>query len=310
MISRKDFLKKAGFFAAGSALPLGTGNRLFRSLTPPDISILYTNDTHARLDPFPANSTEFAGLGGIARRASLVKKVRAQQKNVLLLDAGDVFQGTPWFDVYGGSVDLKLMTDMKYDAMAVGNHEFDRGPDGFAEAAQKAGFPILAANYKVEGTPLNPFVQRYLVREMDGFRIGIFGLGIQLDGIVSKNLYGDVEYRNPQIWANGQVRSLREFHRCDYVICLSHLGFQYNNNRIDDLTLAKNVEGIDLIIGGHTHTFLDEPVPVTNPSGNTTFVTQMGHSGVRVGRVDLRFTTNSDKADTDFRYYTIGENGT
>lgn len=307
MISRKEFLKRAGYITAGSLVPGLTGQHFIRKLTPPDISILYTNDTHARLDPFPKNSTEFAGLGGIARRASLVKKVRAQQKNVLLLDAGDVFQGTPWFDVYGGSVDLKLMTEMKYDAMAVGNHEFDRGPDGFAEAAQKAGFPILAANYNVEGTPMNPYVQRYLVREMDGFRVGIFGLGIQLEGVVSKELYGDVVYRNPQIWANGLVRSLREFHMCDYVICLSHLGYKYESNRIDDLTLAKNVSGIDLIIGGHTHTFLDVPTAVTNPDGDTTFVTQMGHSGVRIGRADLRFTDQTRKPEVDFQYYTIGE---
>ena len=306
MISRKQFLKQASLLAAGSVFPLSAVNRVSGNFDQPDVTILYTNDTHARLDPFPPNAKEFAGLGGIARRASLVKKVRAHQKNVLLLDAGDVFQGTPWFDVYGGSVDLKLMTEMNYDAMAVGNHEFDRGPDGFAEAAQKAGFPILAANYITRNTPMDPYVQRQIVKEFDGFRIGIFGLGIRLRGVVDPSLFGDVRYSDAVRSAERTVNSLRDFHRCDYVICLSHLGYNYDNNRIDDLKLANSVAGIDLIIGGHTHTFLDEPVLVTNPGGEKTVVTQMGHSGVRVGRIDLHLTDSNPKIQHNSRYYTIG----
>lgn len=302
MISRKEFLKKSALLAAGSALPLW-----IPGLQKPDISILYTNDTHARLDPFPDNAVEFAGLGGIARRASLVKKIRSEVENVLLLDAGDVFQGTPWFDVYGGEVDLKLMTEMGYDAMTVGNHEFDRGPDGFAEAAQKAGFPILASNYYVRNTPLNPYVSRLLVKEFKGFRIGIFGLGIQLDGVVAPKLYGDVQYRNPEVWARGMANSLRDVHKCNYVICLSHLGYHYDDDRIDDLGIAQNVAGIDLIIGGHTHTFLDNPVSVLNPSGKYTMVTQMGHGGVRLGRIDLNLGSIRNAYDTASRFYTIGE---
>jgi 5'-nucleotidase len=302
VISRKEFLKRSVWLAAGSALPLWIGEP-----AKPDITILYTNDTHARLDPFPDNALRFAGLGGIARRAALVKKIRSDSGNVLLLDAGDVFQGTPWFDVYGGKVDLKLMTEMKYDAMAVGNHEFDRGPDGFAEAAQKAGFPILAANYHVEGTPMNPYVSRFIVKEFEGFRIGIFGLGIQLEGVVPKELYGDVRYRNPEAWARGMANSLRNVHRCDFVICLSHLGYRYEDNRIDDVKLARQIEGIDLIIGGHTHTFLDNPVAVTNPTGKTTMVTQMGHGGVRLGRMDLNLKTRNSPYEITSRFYTVGE---
>ena len=283
-LSRKEFLKKSLITAAGFSIP-GALNGISR----PDesITILYTNDTHARLDPFPENATQFAGLGGIARRASLVKKIRKTKKNVLLLDAGDVFQGTPWFDVYGGEVDLKLMSDMHYDAMAVGNHEFDNGPDGFADAARKAGFPILAANYHVTGTPMNEFVRRFIVREIGGFKIGIFGLGIQLNGVVPRHLYGDVQYRDPAIWAEGLVRSLRIYHRCDLIICLSHLGYHYDDNRIDDIKLAKKVGGIDLIIGGHTHTFLDTPIEIQNYSGGLTYITQMGHSGIWLGRIDI-----------------------
>jgi len=306
VISRKEFLKKSAFLAAGAIAPLGIGSRLFGE-TPSDLTILYTNDTHARLDPFPDNALEFAGLGGIARRASLVKKIRSQSKNLLLLDAGDVFQGTPWFDVYGGEIDLKLMSEMGYDAMAVGNHEFDRGPDGFAEASQKAEFPILAANYDASGTPMNSYLERLIVREFNGLRVGIFGLGIELDGVVSPELYGDVKHRDPIAWANGMKNSLIDYHKCDYIICLSHLGFRYNNGRMDDLTLAKKVAGIDLIIGAHTHTFLDYPVGVMNPEGGVTQVTQMGHGGVRLGRIDLNINSGDQKVKTSDRYYVIGE---
>ena len=304
MLTRKEFLKTSAIWAAGAALPIIPGSGL-----KPDLTILYTNDTHARLDPFPENAVEFAGLGGIARRAALVKKIRSESKHLLLLDAGDVFQGTSWFDVYGGKVDLELMTEMGYDAMAVGNHEFDKGVEGFAESAASAGFPILASNYEVRNTPLNPYISRLLVKVFSGFRVGIFGLGIELNGIVPRDLYGDVQYRNPEVWARGMANSLRDFHKCDYVICLSHLGYSYSNNRIDDLTIAKNVPGIDLIIGGHTHTFLDNPVSVTNPSGASTLVTQMGHGGVRLGRVDLSFNDIHRSAPVSSRYYTIGHTG-
>jgi len=303
-ISRKDFLKTGLTAAAGLALP---GALFGSSLFSNKITILYTNDTHARLDPFPDNATQFAGLGGIARRANLIKEIRKREANVMLLDAGDVFQGTPWFDVYGGEVDLELMSEMGYEAMAVGNHEFDNGLDGFAEAAQKAGFPILAANYDVSGSPLNSFVRRFIIKEVAGFKIGIFGLGIQLDGVVRKELYGNVRYRDPEIWAAGMVRSLRSFHRCDFVICLSHIGYQYPDQRIDDLKLASRVEGIDLIIGGHTHTFLDKPSLVLNPGRSFTIITQVGHSGVRLGRIDIDPDEWTRNRNYSARYYTIGE---
>jgi 5'-nucleotidase len=307
MISRKEFIKKSAAMAAGSMLPVWL-NRL--SMTEPvltDLTILYTNDTHARLDPFPDNALEFSGLGGIARRSALVKKIRSEVEHVLLVDAGDVFQGTSWFDMYGGSVDLELMTEMKYDAMAVGNHEFDRGPDGFAEAARKAGFPILAANYDVRNTPMNPFVQRFTVKEFKGFRVGMFGLGIPLDGVVAPELRGDVVSRRPEAWAKGMAESLKQVHNCDFIICLSHLGYFYPDSRMDDLKIAARVPGIDLIIGAHTHTFLDNPVSVTNPSGSQTLITQMGHSGVRLGRLDMSFSSEIHPFEISSKFYTIGE---
>ena len=226
----------------------------------------------------------------------------------MLLDSGDVFQGTPWFNVYGGRVDFEMMSQMGYDAMAIGNHEFDCGLEGFAEAASYADFPFLCANYSTRTTPLHPFVEREMIKEIEGFKIGIFGLGIQLEGVVDPKLSGDVRYRDPVINAKRVVENFRAFHLCDYIICLSHLGYKYSNNQIDDITLAQNVSGIDLIIGGHTHTFLDEPVAVENPDGSETLVTQMGHSGIRLGRLDLKVTEQSPVPLISNRFYTIGEN--
>lgn len=306
MIDRKRFLKQSAVYAAGSLIfaPfLGSSGSANRQLT-----ILYTNDTHARLDPFPENAREFAGLGGIAKRANLIKEIRKRQDHVILLDAGDVFQGTPWFDLYGGEVDLELMSTIGYDAMAVGNHEFDRGLLGLADAAQKASFPLLAANYSVHKTPLNGVVQRFITRQIAGVKVGIFGLGIELPGVVDPKRYGSVQSRDPIVWANGMVTSLRRYHNCDFIICLSHLGYMYEDSRMDDRTIAKQVGGVDLIIGGHTHTFLDSPAEIQNPEGNRTLITQMGHSGVRLGRIDIDVEVYMEKRTKGIRsnFYTIG----
>jgi len=308
MMDRKTFIRQTLIYSAGS---LALSPFLSAGTSSTDrLTILYTNDTHARLDPFPDNATQFAGLGGIARRANLIKKIRNLEQNVLLLDAGDVFQGTPWFDVYGGEVDLKLMSEIRYDAMAVGNHEFDNGLQAFADAANKASFPILAANYSVTDTPLNDVVRRFIVKEIAGIRVGIFGLGIELPGVVDPKLYGSVRSRDPLIWANGMVTSLRRYHNCDLIICLSHLGYQYTDQRIDDYTIAQKVGGIDLIIGGHTHTFLDEPTKIMNPEENQTLISQMGHSGVRLGRMDIDIEAylQDRRSAVTFEYYTIGRN--
>tara|TARA_R100001143_G_C3361193_1_gene136092 strand:+ start:5447 stop:6379 length:933 start_codon:yes stop_codon:yes gene_type:complete len=306
-ISRKEFLRRTALFAAGSVLPLGTVSASSGLLRSDEITILYTNDTHARLDPFPKNAKEFAGLGGIARRASLIKRIRDLQKNVLLLDAGDVFHGSTWFEVYGGSVDFKLMTEMNYDAMAIGNHEFDRGPDGFADAAGHAGFPFLAANYIVRNTPMAPFVQRQIVKEFDGFKMGIFGLGIEFDGVIDRSLTGSIRAADPIRNAAQITGYLKNSLQCDYIICLSHLGYHYSDARVDDYDIAHSVDDIDLIIGGHTHTFLDTPTVVQKESGKRVYITQMGHGGVRLGRIDLNNLGVTSDYNLHAQYYTIGE---
>lgn len=305
MISRKEFIRQSSLFVAGSMA--GTLYPGTSTDSPETLTILFTNDTHARIDPFPQNAREFAGLGGVSRRASLIKKIRYNTDHTLLLDAGDVFYGTPWFDLFGGSVDFKVMSNMGYDAMTLGDHEFTLGPEGFAEAAKEADFPFLAANYRAQNTAMQPFIQDSAVREYAGVRVGVFGIGIELDGVVSPELSGGVISFEPVRIARRSVNSLRIHHNCDYVICLSHLGYKYESDKLDDLALAEAVDGIDLIIGGHTHTFLDEPMAVSRPNGSVTWITQMGHSGIRLGRVDLPLTGSAieNNAITS-RYYTVG----
>lgn len=308
MISRKKFLKQSAYALAGSSTAAKMGEKFIDLFNDLSITILYTNDTHSRIDPFPENAREFAGLGGIAKRSSLVNKIRLEEEHVLLLDAGDVFQGTPWFNMYGGRVDFEMMSKMGYDAMAIGNHEFDLGLQGLAEAAEYADFPFLCANYIARNTPIDPFIERQLIKEVGGYKIGIFGLGIQLEGIVDPQLYGEVRYHDPVTAAKRSVQNLSDFHSCDYIICLSHLGYKYESDQIDDISLAQKVPGIDLIIGGHTHTFLDEPTIIKSSDGTVTRITQMGYGGIRLGRVDLKIYNESRSTAVSSRFYTIGTN--
>ena len=307
MISRKEFIKKTLFAAAGSTLPSVWSDGENTSSDSPALTILYTNDTHSRLEPFPENSRLYPGLGGAARRTSLVKKIRHESKNTLLLDAGDVFQGTAWFDLFGGELNFKIMSEMGYDAMVLGNHEFDLGLQGLADAAKHADFQMLAANYFTDETVIDEIVKGYMVKQYRGMRVGIFGLGIRLDELVDPALFGKVRYRDPVIISRRIVQSLRRFHKCDYIICLSHLGYQYDQeDRMDDLKLAASVPGIDLVIGGHTHSFLDEPVIINHPDEEPVWITQMGHGGVRLGRIDLKKMPDGS-LEKESSYYIIGE---
>jgi len=311
MMDRKRFLKlfgvlTTGFTAAGTS-PLLTRAANIDYKDAVTITILYTNDTHSRIKPFPESAGELAGLGGYARRAAVVKSIREKNEHVLLLDAGDMFQGTPYFNFYNGELELDLMSKMKYDAAAVGNHEFDNGVDGFAEVAPHAEFPFLAANYHVRDTPMEPFVKSFIVKELGGIKVGIFGLGIAFENLVLEKLHEGVRYRKADLLARAMVRTLREYKDCDYVICLSHLGYRYDDDRISDWKLAQNVNGIDLIIGGHTHTFLDEPVTVRTPENNITRITQVGWGGVILGRIDVTFTPENKPDQTLARNLPISE---
>lgn len=284
--SRRDFLRTL----TGAGALLGSGF-LFSSFKKEDeyvrIVILHTNDVHSHIDPFPANDPKYPGLGGVERRAAMIREIRAQEKNVILLDAGDIFQGTPYFNMYGGEVEMKLMSQMGYDASAIGNHDFDGGLENLAKQLQHATFPLLCANYDFTGTPMEGKSVPYRIFEKEGVRVGVFGLGIELAGLVDSRLYGKTQYLDPITKAAELSHKLRNELKCDIVVCLSHLGFKYENEKVSDHVLAKKSLGIDVIIGGHTHTFLDKPVIVKNREGKDVHVTQVGWAGIRLGKITI-----------------------
>ncbi len=256
------------------------------------ITILHTNDVHSRMDPFPQDGSKNAGLGGAAKRAALIKRIRHDEKNVLLLDSGDMIQGTPYFNFYGGEVEMKVMSEMAYDAATLGNHDFDGGMDGFVKQLKHANFPILIGNYDFNNTVMKSHTQEYKIFVKDNIKIGVFGIGIELDGLVPKKLYGDTVYKNPLSEANRIATILRQDEKCDYVICLSHLGYKYGENKISDVILAKESKNIDLILGGHTHTFLKKPDIIANAENKAVTVNQAGWAGILLGKVELYFEKN------------------
>ena len=292
-MKRRDFIQKT---VASSALLSIGGLSLssFNTVKETKITILHTNDVHSHIDSFPADHPKNANQGGVAKRATLVEKIRSEEPNVLLLDAGDIFQGTPYFNYYGGELEFKLMSMMNYDLATMGNHDFDNGIDGFYTQLPHAKFDFVSANYDFKNTVLNDIVKPYKVFKRDGVKIGIFGLGVELDGLVDKKLYKETIYNDPIEVAKDITRTLKEKEKCDLVICLSHLGYQYKNdpNKVCDISLAQKTKDIDLIIGGHTHTFLDKPVIQQNIENKPVLVNQVGCYGINLGRIDFYLSTD------------------
>ncbi|WP_035565638.1 bifunctional metallophosphatase/5'-nucleotidase [Hymenobacter sp. IS2118] len=298
MTTRRDFLRQSLLGTAGLTVLGGltsSAEAAVGAKAPTKLTILHTNDMHSRIEPFPDNGGQWAGLGGMARRAALIKDIRSKESNVLLLDSGDIFQGTPYFNFFGGELELKLMSEMKYDASTLGNHDFDNGLDGLLRQLPNATFPFLVANYDFSKTPLAGRFAPYKVFEKQGVRIGVFGLGIQLAGLVGDMNFGATQYLDPVAKATETVAQLRGAEKCDLVICLSHLGYKYEGAKIDDRKLAAQVSGIDLILGGHTHTFLDAPEPIASPDGRPTLINQVGWSGINLGRLDYEFSPKTKR---------------
>ncbi|MCP2042248.1 bifunctional UDP-sugar hydrolase/5'-nucleotidase [Pontibacter sp. HSC-36F09] len=298
-MKRRDFLKHTALGAAGISM-LGLPFSAEAAREGIRLTILHTNDQHSRIDPFPDDGRKYGGMGGMARRATLIERIRQQEPNVLLLDSGDIWQGTPYFNFFEGELEYKLMTQMGYDAATLGNHDFDIGLEGLQKQLPLAGFPFLTANYDFSNTILNGRFQPYKVFEKQGIRVGVFGLGIELDGLVSKNMYGETVYLDPVEEAREIVQALRGKEKCHFVICLSHLGYSYDTDKIDDRKLAAQVSGIDLILGGHTHTFMEKPEVLRHESGHETMINQVGWSGLFLGRIDVTFSRKS-KRRTDTR---------
>jgi len=217
----------------------------------------------------------------------LVKRIRAKEEQVLLLDCGDIFQGTPYFNFFNGEAELKLMSKMGYDAGTIGNHEFDNGISGISSQLKNMNFPFINSNYDFTGTELEGKIQPYKIINKGGVKIGIFGLGVELDGLVaSKNCTG-VVYNDPIFVAENMVKILKDEEHCDMVICLSHIGYSADEGEISDLYLAKNTSGIDIILGGHSHTLLETATRVRNLDGEEVVINQVGWAGIALGRVDF-----------------------
>jgi 5'-nucleotidase len=303
MIDRRKFLKTSIVGSAALALPNAVSQLLSPSVRAAIsepllelaagetlITILHTNDTHSQIDPIPDSDKQWGGKGGVARRATLVKEVRSQNPNTLMVDAGDVFQGTPYFNFYKGEVEYKSMSLIGYDVVTLGNHDFDNGVDALAAAMKFANFEFVSTNYDMRGTPLESRVKPYAVRTFGDVRVGMFGLGISPDNLITPENFRDVKYLDPVGMARGAVRLLRDREKCQLVVAMSHLGYYPNpkGDQVGDTQLAAQVSGIDFIASGHTHTFMEKPYLQKNPEGKDTIIFQVGKSGIYVGRVDFK----------------------
>jgi 5'-nucleotidase len=309
-LSRRQFITRS--LGSGAAVVLGPTFQFdvlgrmrdvstrARAAAETTITILHTNDTHSRLEPFPADDPRNAGLGGAARRATLVKKIRQENPNTLLVDSGDAFQGTPFYNVYRGEVEYRVMSAIGYDVVGLGNHEFDSGLESLARAVNFAKFDIVCSNYDFRETLLRDRIKPYVVKEVGGIKVGVFGLGIAFDGLVLESNRKGVRYLDPLQTARAMIRVLRYQEDATLVICLSHLGLlnrregEASNQRREfgDRELAEQVEGIDAIIGGHTHTFMKEPEIVKRPGSGSTLIFQVGFGGINVGRLDFTIKDN------------------
>ncbi|WP_308992122.1 metallophosphatase [Mariniflexile litorale] len=295
-MKRRDFIQQTS--ATAALVTIGSlGLQSFTTSSKiSKITILHTNDVHSHIDPFGPEDGRNANKGGIARRARLIESIRNENPNTLLLDAGDIFQGTPYFNYYGGELEFKLMSKLKYDAATVGNHDFDNGIDGLYTQLPHAQFQFISSNYDFSNTVMHTHVNPYNIFKKDGIKIGVFGLGIELDGLVDPSMYKETKYLDPVEITQDMTRILKTVEKCDLVICLSHLGYDYKTNpdKMSDLKLAGLTKDIDLIIGGHTHTFLPKPSIVKNKEGKNMLVNQVGCYGINLGRIDFYFDANKN----------------
>ncbi|MDA8558362.1 metallophosphatase [Flavobacteriaceae bacterium] len=299
-MKRRNFLKHIKTSTiCGLTLPLTgltSSSNKFKKIT-----ILHTNDVHSHIDPFPENDPINPNSGGVVARSNLINFIKKGNPNTLVLDAGDVFQGTPYFNFFEGEVELKLMSKMGYDASTLGNHEFDNGIEKLAKSLKHANFSFLNSNYTFKNTALENKISKYKIFNVDSIKIGVFGLGIELNGLVEKKLYTGINYLDPVEISIDITNELKFNHNCDLIICLSHLGFSYSKDKniMCDLVLAKKTRNIDLIIGGHTHTFLEKPVQIKNLDDKNVLINQVGCFGINLGKIDFYFSDEKIKESSD-----------
>jgi 5'-nucleotidase len=294
--NRREFIKNCGLAGLAFTLPdFDISKHPFEKVT-----LLYTNDWHSRIEPFPMSHPEYANRGGAARRAAIIDKIRKEEKNVLLLDAGDMVQGTPYFNFYNGELEISLMNQMGYTAATLGNHDFDNGMEGLEKLLSKANFSVINCNYTVKDSSIESFITPYKVYKFGKIRIGLTGVGIELNGLVPKPNFKGLIYNDPVESVNKIAARLKYDYKCDYVIALSHLGFEYKDNKISDKGLATLSKDIDLILGGHTHTYIENLIEIKNRNNLKVNVSQMGWAGLYLGRIDLIFRYVQRKSDEKF----------
>ncbi len=301
-MQRRNFIQQTA--ATGAFISLGGLSLSFSENYKKHITILHTNDVHSHIEPLSQNDPRNPNMGGVARRATLIETIRNENPNTLLLDAGDIFQGTPFFNFYGGELEFKLMSKLKYDASTIGNHDFDNGIEGLYSQLPHADFDFISSNYDFSNTVMNEHVLPNKIFKKDGVKIGVFGLGVELQGLVNAHLYKETKYLDPVEIATDMSRILKEDKKCDIVICLSHLGHSYKSNKISDVKLAAATENIDLIIGGHTHTFLEKPEIHINKAGKKVLINQVGCYGLFLGRIDF-YLDNENNISGDGRSISV-----
>ena len=259
-----------------------------------ELRIVHTNDTHSCVMPVNPNSsdTALADKGGFVRRAALVRDLRAEDPDLLLFDSGDFSQGSAYYNLYKGDVEVKLMNEMRYDAATIGNHELDFGLDNMARIFREATFPIVCANYHFEGTVLEGLVRPYVILERKGVKVGVFGLGTQLEGMVASENYKGVTYEDPVTAANRVADELKNKEHCDLVVCLSHLGWDIDG--LDDTELVPATRYIDIVLGGHSHTYFEHPEVLKDADGEDVYCNQMGKHGRYVGMLLLEMSPTGD----------------
>ncbi len=286
MFTRRKLFQNFGILSLGLLLPNWL-SAASRKKNKAKLVILHTNDTHSQIDALPANHSKFPNQGGIVARGAIIDQYRKENEHVLLLDAGDFFQGTAYFNRFKGVLEMKLMSTLAYDVVTLGNHDFDIGIEGFLNAQQHANFKFVNANYNFGQTAMAKVVTPYHIIQKGPYKIGVFGLGIDLNGLVPKSNFSGIEMQDPYLSAQNAIQQLKA-QDCNLIICLSHLGYQYEDpNKPSDVLLAQKVADIDLILGGHTHTFMDAPTKIKQPNGKEVCIHQVGWAGVRLGVIEV-----------------------
>lgn len=287
-INRRKFLRKIAIIGIGStfipSLFSNSNKKKKRKLI-----VLHTNDFHSRIDAFPANHPKYPNQGGIRALKGMIDEVKSENTNVLLLDCGDIIQGTPYFNLFGGNVEIEWMNKIGYHASTLGNHDFDGGIENLKKLIEKAKCPFINCNYGVKNTVLANKLLEYKIVKINNLKIGITGVGIDPQGLIPDHLCKGVTYLDPIEQVNNIAKTLKEEKHCDFVICISHLGFEYKNDQVSDKVLATKTRNVDLILGGHTHTFLDAPVSVENLDKKKVLVNQAGWAGLRLGKIEITF---------------------